>query len=382
MINWLRIEEASIVVDVVETGTSDDLFFGMYCESLPANCWNSTSTHVIFSTECNSVEHIFSVELQTGSITRLTDTPGCWLVRDIQGDQMLASVSCIDMSPALVVASLKNFQKGTSLSWKYLDPVTRIPGIKWQFKSHLPRIPHPVYSSLTYESIVLQPSNRTSKGLILFPHGGPHSVFTAGYMSFSLSMAKLGFTVALVNYRGSTGFGEASIRSLVGNIGDADVKDVHQCAEEILEEFGLDREKVAVFGESHGGFLAAHLIGQYPDFYKAAAIYDAVTNLVTMVPVTDIPDWVHSEANVTGYSPGKVPTAEVNAYLYSKSPVAYINNIKAPTMVLVSGKDKRVPLLKAQNSTRVCYIERSNQDTCTLRTFTIEKKCYKLEDKS
>lgn len=52
---------------------------------------------------------------------------------------------------------------------------------------------------------------------------------------------------------------------------------------------------------------------------------------------------VHSEANVTGYSPGKVPTAEVNAYLYSKSPVAYINNIKAPTMVLVSGKDKRVP---------------------------------------
>ncbi|KAF6018087.1 APEH [Bugula neritina] len=309
VINWLRIEKASIVVDVVETGTSDDLFFGMYCESLPDNCWNSTSTHVMFSTECNSVEHIFSVELQTGSITRLTDTPGCWLVRDIQGDHILASVSCIDMSPALVVASLKDLEK----------------------------------DSLTYESIVLQPSNRTSKGLILFPHGGPHSVFTAGYMSFSLSMAKLGFTVALVNYRGSTGFGEASIRSLIGNIGDADVKDVHQCAEEILEKFGLDREKVAVFGESHGGFLAAHLIGQYPDFYKAAAIYDAVTNLVTMVPVTDIPDWVHSEANVTGYSPGKVPTAEVNTYLYSKSPVAYINNIKAPTMVLVSGKDKRVP---------------------------------------
>ena len=39
---------------------------------------------------------------------------------------------------------------------------------------------------------------------------------------------------------------------------------IQQAAEEVLEKYKLDRSKVVVLGGSHGGFLAAHLIGQYP----------------------------------------------------------------------------------------------------------------------
>jgi len=53
---------------------------------------------------------------------------------------------------------------------------------------------------------------------------------------------------------------------------------------------------VSVCGGSHGGFLAAHAVAQFPRTFAAAALRNPVINIATMAGSTDIPDWTMVEA--------------------------------------------------------------------------------------
>jgi acylaminoacyl-peptidase len=112
--------------------------------------------------------------------------------------------------------------------------------------------------------------------------------------SFSAPLAFLascGYCVLQVNYRGSTGFGRATLESLIGEAGTLDVEDCLRALAAAVAAEHSDPARVAVFGGSHGGFLGAHLIGQHPSRFRAACLRNPVTDIASMVGVTDIPDW-------------------------------------------------------------------------------------------
>jgi len=85
--------------------------------------------------------------------------------------------------------------------------------------------------------------------------------------------------VLFINYRGSTGLGKDYVESLLGKIGDADVKDVYNA---VQSNPLWSNRKLVLYGGSHGGFLVTQLSGQYPVstyYYREYLIMNSIFNL-------------------------------------------------------------------------------------------------------
>ncbi|XP_015764968.1 PREDICTED: acylamino-acid-releasing enzyme-like [Acropora digitifera] len=177
-----------------------------------------------------------------------------------------------------------------------------------------------------YEAVFQKPVTTSGKKpkLIVTPHGGPHSNFNSNFSLYNACLCKLGFAVLAVNFRGSLGFGQKPLHSLPGKIGTQDVQDVQHAAKKVLENGEVDDTNVFVMGGSHGGFLTAHLIGQYPDFYKAAATRNPALNIAGMAEMSDIPDWCYFEGGFS-FTHQSTPTPEVLAKLLQVSPYAHFS---------------------------------------------------------
>lgn len=197
------------------------------------------------------------------------------------------------------------------------------------------------------QAILTLPKNTESGkvGLVIIPHGGPHSATVAGFVpGFALLASQ--YVVVFPNYHGSTGFGQAALESLLTNIGDTDVEDVMRTTKHVMTEWKdrIDETRVGICGGSHGGFLTTHCIGQYPDFFKAAVMRNPVTNIASMVTATDIPDWCHAEAlGKYDFSNFRGPDADELQIMYAKSPIVHVSKVKTPTLVALGMEDLRVP---------------------------------------
>jgi acylaminoacyl-peptidase len=176
-----------------------------------------------------------------------------------------------------------------------------------------------------------------NKSLIVSPHGGPHSAYGTIFISSMLYYCMNGYSICMVNYRGSTGFGQACIESLPGKIGELDVQDTHAATVQALSLLGnkVDANKVSVIGGSHGGFLSAHMVGQYPDLYRATVMRNPVINVATMSGSTDIPDWCYVESlgnDMRNYDDDN-HNVDIVSKMYLSSPMRYVDNVKVSVIL-------------------------------------------------
>ncbi len=225
----------------------------------------------------------------------------------------------------------------------------RLPGRKLtDMNSWLENYQKAKYQTIQWEStdgyqvegILILPSDKPGRTLPLMVqlHGGPESsyrnYFRGSWSTYSQIWAAQGYAVFQPNYRGSTGYGDAVMRSIIGHYFEKDIDDIISGIDYLVQEGTVDPDKMAVMGWSAGGHLTNWLITHFERF-KAACSGAGGANWFSFYAQTDV-QYIREIWHVG-------PPYTRSEYYREKSPVNYVGNAQTPTLILCGEEDRRVP---------------------------------------
>ena len=176
---------------------------------------------------------------------------------------------------------------------------------------------------------------------IVYIHGGPTSQSVDSFNRFIQYIVNQGYLVIAPNYRGSTGYGKAFTDANLGDAGGQELNDVLDAAEWIKKSGFVDPKKLIVMGGSYGGYLSMMAVTKAPDMWAAA------------VPIVPFVNWFTEIANedpgLREYDLATMGDPVKNKALYEdRSPINFVDQIKAPLLLLAGGNDPRCPAEESQ----------------------------------
>ncbi len=199
-------------------------------------------------------------------------------------------------------------------------------------------ITYPSYDGLEVEAFLFKPvgldETRThGYPLIVRIKGGPHGQRGAAFSHTPQVYAAQGYAVLKVNYRGSTGYGQAFADAIFRDQNGGEAEDVLYGMRTALARYTwLDPNRVGVEGGSYGGQLSMWLVTQTNEF--AAAIPRAgISNLVSFNYLGYYHDYLAVEYG--GYPHETFPGQKhIMDELWHRSPLRYVAQVSTPVMLV------------------------------------------------
>ncbi|XP_066246255.1 acylamino-acid-releasing enzyme-like isoform X2 [Euwallacea similis] len=335
--------EAEVVVDTIQLKkeiAGNKTFFGIYNTGFPKRLWASKN-EIFLNTNQKYTLNCYLINIDSGNIKEIEFDSGSQQILDVKGDMVLALRRNFLVPDRVVCGKLIN---GQISEWSEITSKVEVPEIQDSSYEYLDLVaPNGAFTD--FNAIYLGPSSGSVKTvpLIVWPHGGPHAAFANYYFLEEALFLSLGYAILLVNYRGSIGSGNESIKYLEGKVGSADVRDCIQAVDSVLKgRPWINPDQLSLCGGSHGGFLVAHLSGQYPDRFKSVVARNPVFDIASMSIISDIPDWCYAVTGLAYTQKGEIDN-ETLLKMREASPIVHAHKVKAPTLLQIGSKDLRVP---------------------------------------
>ena len=184
---------------------------------------------------------------------------------------------------------------------------------------------------------LVRPAGPGPHPLLLMIHGGPFTQYGMSLFDEAQVCAGGGYAVLMGNPRGSSGYGQAHGRAIVGNVGEASTVDLMALLDKALADPGLDASRVGVLGGSHGGFMTTWLAAHEGHRFKAAISERAVNSIDSFTGSSDI-GWFFAD-DLYGPDPDGQR---------AQSPLTHADRITIPMLIIHSEHDWRCPVEQGQ----------------------------------
>ena len=153
--------------------------------------------------------------------------------------------------------------------------------------------------------------------------------------------ANAGYTVAYFNQRGTTaGYGQAWTKASEGDQGGAEFDEIMLGVDDLVARPYIDGSRMGVTGGSCGGFMTNWVVG-HTDRFAAAVTQRSIVNQISFFGTSDI------GPECTGGETRTDPWRDLQSS-WAQSPVAYIDNVNTPLLIIHSDQDHRCALEQAE----------------------------------
>lgn len=300
--------------------------------------WAGDSRSIYASSDVKGEGHLFRIELSSQKVTAVTT--GARMIGRPQVNTAANRVAYLCAEPThpadvyVSDVSGRDERRITHVNEEMLQ--------KLQLAS-IERIPYKGADGWDIDGFFMKPigwQEGKSYPMILSIHGGPNGMYGMGWTQDFQAMAAHGYAVFFTNPRGSSGYGARFQRAVAGEWGGKAYVDIMNGVDAILARYSwIDRGRLAVTGQSYGGFMTDWIVGHTTRFGAA-------------ISLSGISDFISVEGTRDGFYGH---AADFGGDLFEHfedywkgSPLKYASQVKTPTLILHGDADQRVPLLQGE----------------------------------
>lgn len=290
---------------------------------------------LIYTSADDMGEHrLFGVDIATGTAEVVADG-GSIGSPVIAGTTLAYTKNSLKSGDQIIVAAFDgaNPREITPSAGEMLPDVAFGDYEQFQFKG---------WNNETVHGYVVKPYNYQegkSYPVAFLIHGGPQGSFGNGwsYRWNPQTYAGQGYAVVMIDFHGSTGYGQAFTDAISQHWGDRPLEDLQKGWAAAQKQYPfLNGDKACALGASYGGFMVNWIAGNWNEPWKCLVNHDGVFDQRMMGYATE-------ELWFTEWEQGGTPYEK--AANYEKfNPVNHVSDWKKPILIVHGQLDYRIPV--------------------------------------